>query len=131
MITQASGSLAQAHQTPSHSARTYVDRESLSPAVLSIFHLSLDPTMTGLRRDFLESANALSLRPRILFANDRTDQEMKCRLFDRPSDAHWQCRLFKSWPQHITIMYRTQLSAEPALASVDLSHSRRACNLGA
>lgn len=126
MITQASGSLAQAHQTPSHSA--YVDRESLSPAM---FHLSLDPTMTGLRRDFLESANALSLRPRILFANDRTDQEMKCRLFDLPSDAHWQCRLFKSWPQHITIMYRTQLSAEPAPASVDLSHSRRACNLGA
>lgn len=96
MITQASGSLAQAHQTPSHSARTYVDRESLSPAM---FHLSLDPTMTGLRRDFLESANALSLRPRILFANDRTDQEMKCRLFDRPSDAHWQCRLFKSISQ--------------------------------
>lgn len=54
-----------------------------------------------------------------------TEQTKKCRLFDLPSDAHWQCRLFKSWPQHITIMYRTQLSTEPAPASVDLSHSRR------
>lgn len=118
MITQASGSLAQAHQTPSHSARTYVDRESLSPAM---FHLSLDPTMTGLRRDFLESALSFALMTR------------NAELFDLPSDA--QSRLFKSFtllgPQHITIMYRTQLSAEPALASVDLSHSRRACNLGA
>lgn len=99
-----------------HSARTYLDRESS-------LHLPPSPTVTGPRRDFLESASALSLRPRILFPNDK-----KCRLFELPSNAPPTLQLVLS-PE--AAAYHNNAPDPAERPSTCESYSRSACNADA